>query len=159
MPRQNPPTGSEIAEKARQLRFDHNKSVEKTRDKDKAHVRFTQALFERQITKHEIEDGIVLGRVEADPGESRTKLRPGKYHLFLSKVGDTWKGYAELNGEIAIEAKRVEVKEGTETRDISDVKPTIEFGSICFTACITVLIPVPFWPYEIPVPYCWVWCI
>ena len=74
----------------------------------------------------------MLGRVEAS----------GKYHLFMAKVGDTWKGYAELNGEIAIEAKRMDVDEGKKERDVSGVKPTIKFGSICF-----------------PVPYCWVWCI
>lgn len=159
MPRQNPPTGSEIATKARQLRFNTEKSVEKTRDKDKARVRFTQTLFDREIRKDEIEEGIIIGRVEADPGEAHTKLRPGKYHLFLAKVGDTWKGYAELNGDIAVEAKRVEVDEGTETRDVSGVMPKIEFGSVCFGSCVVVNIPVPFWPYEIPVPYCWTWCI
>lgn len=159
MPRQSPPTGSEIAEKARQHRFDPNKSVEVRRDKDKVRVRFTQTQFDRDVRKDEIEDGIVLGRVEADTGDNPIKLRPGKYHLFLAKVGDTWKGYAEINGHIAIEAKRVEVEEGTEPRDISGVNPKIEFGSICFTACVSIVIPIPIWPFEIVVPYCWTWCI
>ncbi len=159
MARETQPTGIEIAEQARQTKFDTAKSVNAIRGKDDVHVRFTPTLFEQPKKKKEVEAGVVLGEADVAFGQFQTTLQSGKYHLFLAKVGDTWKGYAEFNSVRVLEAKQVKVEEESSPRDISQEMPKVEFGSICFQCCIEVVIPVPFWPYEIPVPYCWTWCI
>lgn len=166
MARNTPPAGNEIAEQALRLRFEDSKTVDATRAKDNVHVRFTPTRFEEPKKREELEAGIVLGRVQLEVGQYhgiyKAKLRSGKYHLFLAKVGEAWKGYAEFNGGIALEAKAVKVEEGSSLADIREM-PTVEFGSICFEFCIVVIVPVPIPipPYEIPVPipWCWTWCL
>jgi hypothetical protein len=167
MARNTPPTGIEVAEQARQIRFDDSRSVDATRAKDKVHVRFTPPSFEQPKTKEELEAGVVLGRVQLELGSYqglyRARLQSGTHHLFLAKVGGTWKGYAEFKGAIALEAKEVTVEEGSSLTDIKQDVPKVEFGSICFSDCwiITIAFPIPIWPYEIAVayPYCWTWCL
>jgi hypothetical protein len=158
MARSHQPTGIEIAEQAKQTKFHQEKTVHATRAKDNLRVSFTPTLFGTPKKKNEVESGVVIGRGDVALGQFKTSLRPGTYHLFLAKVGDTWNGYAEFNGDIALEAKQVKVDEESSPRDISKSKPRIEFGSICFAFCIIVAIPVPFSPFEIPVPYCWEVC-
>ena len=117
MARNTPPAGNEIAEQALRLRFEDSKTVDATRAKDDVHVRFTPTRFEEPKKREELEAGIVLGRVQLEVGQYqgiyKAKLRSGKYHLFLAKVGEAWKGYAEFNGGIALEAKTVKVEEGS----------------------------------------------
>jgi len=166
MARDDHPTGLEIAQQAKQLRLDQSKGVSATRAKDNLHVRFTPALFDPPKKKDEVEQGVVLGEGDVTLGRLQTDLRPGKYHPFLAKVGDSWNGYAEFNGDIARHASRVTVREESAPRDISDNVPKIEFGSICLKFCIIVVITIPpIEPFEIPipiveisVPLCWEVC-
>jgi hypothetical protein len=153
MARDDQPTGIEIAQQAKQTRFDEPKAVSATRAKDNVHVRFTPTLFETPKNKDEVERGVVLGEGDITFGQLQTNLRPGRYHLFLAKVGDTWRAYAEYNEDIALEAKQVKVTEESSPRDISKDKPTIRFENpICFAFCIIVLY------FDAPLPYCWEVC-
>ena len=108
MARSSPPTGAEIAEQAKQLRFDSAKTVHATRAKDNVRVSFTPSLFETPPKKEQVEDGVVLGQGDVAFGQFKTNLRPGNYHLFLAKEGDTWKGYAESNGDTDANTKHEE---------------------------------------------------
>ena len=142
MARNNQPTGIEIAAQARQTKFDHGKSVDATRAKDNVHIRFTPALYESPKKKEDMEAGFIFGQADVAFGKLQTRLQPGKYNIFVAKVNDVWRAYAEFNGDMVLEAKDVKVEEQP-SRDISKEMPKIEFGSVCVTTWYLLVIPVP----------------
>jgi hypothetical protein len=109
------PTGQEIASHFAAAKLDNEKAtttkiqgkditvVPASSGKDKPGVGEAIALLETQLTGDE------------------TTLPPGKYNLFLAKVGTRWRCYAEANGRIVAQAASVSVvnEEGPEKPVIS----------------------------------------
>ena len=127
--REKPPTGKEIAEAAARTRFDKERSA-KAEKGGKAIV-ITPAAPSEVRAEADLENGAVIGHIDtAFPGDE-TKLPPGRYNLFLVKVGGRWRVYAESGGKIVAEAKRVTVKEQKLEKEGPLQKPTFEERGWC----------------------------
>lgn len=113
------PSGREVAEKARGVRLDKNRSFSGV--KNGKNVKFTPANIDHIKTLEEFEEGQVVGVLENDLEGDESNLPVGKYNVFLANVNGEWHAYAESGGNVAAEAARVEVSqykigEGKSTR-------------------------------------------
>jgi hypothetical protein len=61
---------------------------------------------------------------------STTNLPPGKYQIYLAKVDNKWRAFAESGGKIVAESSDVQV---TVINDAKPEKPTIGDFSISFS--------------------------
>lgn len=108
MARTQKPKGKEIAQKAREMKLDKNKSAHG--EKHGKSIKFTGTKLPLLNSLEELEEGQVVGVLETELGGDETPLPPGKFNLFLAKVNGDWHVYAESDGEIRGEAKRVTVE-------------------------------------------------
>ena len=142
--RQDVPTGKEISEKAKAFKLDSTNSF--SGQKNGKTVKFTAADLKNLKDMQELESGQVIGLLENDAPGDETGLPPGKYHIYVAKVGNNWRAFAEADGKIVAEAKRagVEQKKGS-----TPAKGHFEANGWCNWA----LIPWWSWPFA-PV---WIW--
>ncbi len=115
--RRDKPSGAEIAQKASSAVLDSENST--TGEKNGKKIKLTPANLPQGKSEAELEDGQVIGVLENEVGGDETGLPPGKYNLFLAKVGNDWHTYAESGGRIVAEAARVKVEkqsQGTRRR-------------------------------------------
>jgi hypothetical protein len=68
----------------------------------------------KKLTLRELEAGQVIGVLETTVAGPETGLPAGRYHLYLAKVGERWRLYAEAGGEIVREASRISLQEAAE---------------------------------------------
>ncbi len=97
--RNEPPTGQEIAEKAKSGAL--NRANAFTHTRGSKHFTFTPADYTLlKDKKGRAEEGVFGGTLTI-PTVSANGLPPGQYNLFLAKVRGDWFVYAESNGQIA----------------------------------------------------------
>lgn len=106
--RKEKPKGEEIAEKARKIKLDKEKSVQG--QKQGKNVKFTQTELPPPTSMEELEEGQIIGVLENEIEGDETDLPVGKHNLFLCNVNGNWKVYAESNGKVTAEAARVKVE-------------------------------------------------
>jgi hypothetical protein len=117
--RKDDPSGREIAEKAKQIKFDNRKDI--VGEKNGKTMHFLGADLSHVKSLDELEDGQVIGVMDTALAGDETTLPAGKHNLFLSKVGGEWRIHAESNGEIVAQAVRVSVAEhAVSTRRVSN---------------------------------------
>jgi hypothetical protein len=126
VPRDKAPTGKEISEKAKKAKLDRAK--EGVGEKDGKKSKLTLAQLDDVNSPEDLEEGQFIGELDTEVPGDRAGLPPGKYNMFIAKVGDEWKVYAESGGEIAAEA--VNVTERGDAPD--DEKPKFREGSFCW---------------------------
>jgi hypothetical protein len=127
------PSGREIAEKAKSVTL-HREPVIHGK-KDGKNVKFTKADLGHLKSPQEVESGQVIGVLETEIEGDESGLPPGKYNLYLKKVGGEWKVYAESGGKVVGQAARVEVK--THGKPSGEVIPRFEPEGWClFNICI-----------------------
>jgi hypothetical protein len=146
MARKEKPTGAEIAEKAKGMKLDKDKSCQaQRRGKD---LRFTMADLSQVTSEADLERGVVVGQLVSEFDGDETDLKAGTYSLFVAKVGDKWEMYAESGGQVKAAAKRVrfdKIKPG----EHPDMKPEFHNEGWCiFIPLILIGIPVFIW-------HCW----
>jgi len=106
--RKEKPKGEEIAQKAKNIKLDKEKSVQGK--KHGKNVKFTQSELPPLNSMEELEEGQIIGVVENEIEGNETGLPIGKHNLFLCNVNGNWKVYAESGGKITAEAVRVKVE-------------------------------------------------
>jgi uncharacterized protein YjdB len=108
-PRPAPPSGREIAERARAAKLDReNTGVGEFQGK---RISLVPADPSGVRSAAELEAGQVIGVMENEVAGDETGLPPGRYNLFLAKLADGWHVYAESGGEIVTEAIRVQIEQ------------------------------------------------
>ena len=133
MARKDKPTGKEVAQKAKSAKFlSENSTTVKKGDK---RIKATPANL-RHVTEQELEQGQIIGQLETELDQQTTGLPPGKYHMWMAKVGDEWQVLAESKGVIVAEGRDVQFEKLPPGRKPS--KPKIEFGSIWIRFCICI---------------------
>lgn len=105
------PSGSEIAQKARSIRFDSRKDIRAEQNGKKIHFRGADLSHVKSLD--ELESGQVIGVLETELAGDETPLPQGTHNMFISRVGGTWRVQAESGGQIVAEAARVSVTEQT----------------------------------------------
>ena len=103
------PNGNEIRAKAAAVSLDKARAF--SGKIPGGAVSFTPARLDNIKSPDEFEQGFVIGLMESTAVGDETKLPPGKYNIYVSKEGGTWKAYAENNGKVVAEAIRVTVEE------------------------------------------------
>jgi len=120
--RKQAPTGSEINEKGRQANLDvDNASTGEN-------CKYTPTRLDAVRSLTDLENGQVIGVLETETVSDKTSLPPGKYNLFLAKVGGRWHVYAESGGNIVAEAYSVTERKNTP----KGMKPKFSHGSFCW---------------------------
>jgi len=112
--RKEKPTGKEIADKAKAAKLDPANAI--IGEKEGKKIKLTPADLSHVKTEAELEDGQMIGVLETEVAGDETPLLPGKYNLFLTKVGNDWHVYAESEGKIVAEAVRVKMEEAKEKK-------------------------------------------
>lgn len=126
MARSKPPAGKEIAEKAKAATLD--KSKVGTGSKGGKKAKFTPAHLPNVKRIEDLEEGQAIGLLETEIEGDRAGLPAGTYNVFIAKVGDDWKVYAEANGQVVAEAASV-----TQRNDRpADDRPQFSEGSFCW---------------------------
>ena len=124
--RRGPPTGAEIATKARAARFSAaNTGVGTFHGKT---MKLTPAVLDG-VTPEELKAGQVLGVMENGAAGDETGLPPGRYNLFVAYVDGQWRGYAESGGRIISPAIRTSIANVTPTKT-----PQFKEKGWCFLA-------------------------
>jgi hypothetical protein len=124
--RDKAPTAEEIGEKAKKAKLD--KSKESVGEKGGKKSKLTPARLDHLEDQQDLEEGQFIGVLETEVPGDRSGLPPGKYNMFIAKVGNDWQVYAESGGEIVAEAANV-----TERKDTpKDMKPKFREGSFCW---------------------------
>jgi|GEM_PF-2021967 len=124
--RRGPPTGAEIALKARMARFSAaNAGVATFQGKI---MKLTPAVLDG-ITPDELKAGQILGVMENGAAGDETGLPPGRYNLFVAYVDGQWRGYAESGGKIVSPAIRTSIANVTPTKT-----PQFKEKGWCFLA-------------------------
>lgn len=148
--RKDKPAGQEISEKAKAVKLDPANAA--TAERGGKKIKVTPVDLSHVKTEADLEDGQVVGVLETEVAGDETGLPPGKYHIFVAKVGDVWHAYAESGGTIAAEAKRVRVER---TKEKPTKKADIRLQGWCTELCDTQLYffggPIAFWA-------CWFLC-
>jgi len=111
--RKGPPTGKEIAQKANSAKLDASNAV--VGEKVGKKIKMTPADLS-EFSYEDLENGQVLAVIEGDLAGDETSLPAGKHNIFVTKVGSTWHAYAEADGRIVAEAKRVRVERTSKTK-------------------------------------------
>jgi hypothetical protein len=99
------PTGQEIAGKAKAAKLDIANSTTAVVQGRK--IKVTPA----NPARAQLADGEMVGVLDTELKGDETNLPPGKYNLFVAKVGEKWHCYAEQDGKIIEEAVGVTVDE------------------------------------------------
>ena len=133
MARKDKPTGKEIAKKAKSTKFASGNSA--TATKGGKRVTATPADLSH-VKGEELEQGQVIGLLETEVDKETAGLPPGRYHVFMAKVGDRWQVLAESGGVVAAEAQDVEFERLPPGRKPD--KPKIKFGSLWVRFCICI---------------------
>ena len=133
---ENVPSGREIAEKAKSAKLRPDRVIHG--QKNGKNVTFTAADLRNLKSPKELESGQVIGVLETETEGDESGLPPGKYNLYLKKMGNEWKVYAESGGTVVGQAARVEVK--THGKPASEVVPGFKpegwcLISICLIDC------------------------
>jgi hypothetical protein len=113
------PPGSYIAERAKNARFDDDRTA--TYQHNGKKISFTPARVTGSL--EEAAQGHVLGILETEVEGSETGLPPGRYTIFAKSVGGEWEAFAEVDGKViqqSIEVRAVDVQ------DDKSSKPTLE---------------------------------
>jgi hypothetical protein len=126
MPREKPPTGKEIHDKAKGANLDHSKKG--TGEKAGKKATFTHARLDHVKGVRDLEDGQFIGLLDTEIPGDKSGLSPGQYNVFIAKVGSDWQVYAESDGEIAAEAATVVERKDTP----DDMPPKFSEGSFCW---------------------------
>lgn len=126
MARSKPPTGKEIKEKAKAATLDTAKVGSGSKGGKTA--KFTPANLHHLKRVEDFEEGQFIGVLDTEIEGDRAKLPAGTYNMFIAKVDNDWKVYAESGGEVVAEAATV-----TERRERPpDDRPQFREGSFCF---------------------------
>lgn len=125
--RRSAPTGKEISDKAKATKFDTANAT--TGVKAGKKVKFTPARMDRNKKIQDLENGEVVGLLETELKGDETPLPPGRYNVFLAKVGNNWRAYAESGGKIVAEGVRVRVEESARP---GPTKPEFRPEGWCF---------------------------
>jgi hypothetical protein len=139
------PSGREIAEKAKGVKLMPERIIQGK--KDGKNVKFTSTDLRHFKSPEEVESGQVIGVLETEIEGDESGLPPGKYNLYLKKVGGAWKVYAESGGKVVGQAARVEVK--PHGKASGEVLPRFEPEGWCICFCL-----VDCWGF-----CCWAVCI
>jgi hypothetical protein len=126
MPRDKAPTGKEISEKAKAARLDTGNKGEGEKGGKKSTL--TPAHLGHLKSADDLEEGQFIGVLETEIPGDRAGLPPGKYNLFIAKVGGDWQVYAESGGEVVAEAASVVERPDTP----KGMKPQFSEGSFCW---------------------------
>lgn len=109
--RKDKPSGSEIAQKAKTIKFDSRKDIRGEHNGKKVHFRGADLSHVKSLA--DLEAGQVIGVLETELAGDETTLPPGTHNMFLSNVDGKWSVHAESGGQIVAEAARVSVTENT----------------------------------------------
>jgi hypothetical protein len=104
-----PPTGAAIAAAAREAVLDTGNAGTATMFGKP--FKFTP-IRSRPDHRIDSEKGFVAGVLENGAAGDETGLPPGKYNVFIMRLGGQWKAYLEANGSIVREAVRVTATPG-----------------------------------------------
>jgi hypothetical protein len=143
-----PPSGKQIAEKAKATAFDRANST--TGEVGGKKVKLVPADLTKGKKKTDIEgamkEGQVIGLLETEAEGDETGLPPGEYHLFAIDEGGEIKVYAERDGKVVKEAVRVKKSK----RDNPSKKPRFQGKGWC------IEVPI-FWffGYTFSILACW----
>ena len=103
--RGGPPSGAEIAQKARGARLDEsNRLVAQFQGQQ---IVYTPAAEKSLTSLDELRAGRFLGVLDTKATGDESGLPPGTYNVFVAEVDGKWRAFAEANGEIVKEAARV----------------------------------------------------
>ena len=147
------PTGKEIAEKSKHVKFDEEKAVKEI--KEGKEIKFKPVKLKLEKIE-DLEEGQIIGELEHEFDKTEGKLPPGKYNLYVAKVDGEWTSYAESDGEIKAESKKVKI-ENHPWGEQKHKKSKFKFESICVSVCIVHFI---FWCL-VEVTVCfdiWIFC-
>ena len=126
MPREHPPTGNEIREKAKAAKLDHSRAGKG--EKGGKTATLTPAHLDHVRSRDDLENGEFIGQLETEIAGDRAGLPPGTYNMFIANVGGEWHVYAESGGDVVAEAAHVEERKDTP----KDMKPRFSEGSFCW---------------------------
>ena len=126
MPRDKAPTGKEISDKARAGSLDTTKRS--TGEKAGKKSTLTPAHLGHVKKIEDLEDGQFIGVLDTEIAGDRANLPPGKYNMFIAKVGGDWQVHFESGGDIVAEAASVVERKDTP----KEMKPRFREGSFCW---------------------------
>lgn len=126
------PTGKEIAEKRKTVKFDEEKAVKEI--KEGKEIKFKPAKLKLEKIE-DLEEGQIIGELEHEFEEREGKLPPGKYNIYLAKVDEEWVSYAESDGKIKAETKKVKIEKHA-WGEHKHEKPKFKFESVCVGVCL-----------------------
>jgi hypothetical protein len=126
MARDKAPTGKEISDKARAGRLDTTKVS--TGEKAGKKSTFTPAHLGHLKKIEDLEDGQLIGVLDTEIAGDRANLPPGKYNMFIAKVGGDWQVYFGSGEEIVAKAASVVERKDTP----NGMKPRFREGSFCW---------------------------
>jgi hypothetical protein len=120
------PTGKDISEKAKAAKLDtaNRSSGEKGGKK----ATLTPAQLDHVKSLEELEQGQFIGELDTEIAGDKANLAPGKYNMFIAKVGNDWHVYAESGGNVVGEAANVVERKDTPAK----MKPKFREGSFCW---------------------------
>jgi hypothetical protein len=131
--RDKAPTGKEVRDKANAAKLDSGKAA--SGRKDGKTSKLTPARLDHVKRIEDLEDGQFIGVVDTEIEGDKSGLPPGKYNMFIAKVGGDWQVYAEADGDIVAQAARVVERPDTDP----DMKPEFREGSFCWWMWLIVI--------------------
>jgi hypothetical protein len=106
--RKDKPKGKEIVEKRKKVKLDMDRAIEGMKKGKK--IKFTPAILPQLNSVEELEDGQVIGVLENEIEGDETGLPIGKHNIFIAKIDGEWQGFAESDGEIVAEIKKIKIE-------------------------------------------------
>lgn len=144
MPKPQTPPGREIAEQAKRIRLEKDRTASAKFQGKKG--RFTPARLDRAKSLDDLARGAVVGRLDTEFAGDETDLPPGQYNLYLRRADDgSWEGFAEADGEVVAKAARVTIQEDPSRK--GPAKDAPEFSAKGWCWC--------WWWNHWLICYCW----
>jgi hypothetical protein len=112
------PDPAEVGRKARDAKLDKPNAGEAER----AGKRVTFTPVESEPAEADVAKGVVIGVLETELPRADFELAPGKYNLYLTKVNDQLKLYAESNGQLTETSARVTYDDANRGRKKAQVR-------------------------------------
>jgi len=123
------PTPDEIAAKAKKAKLNRGNSVAATIHGKK--LRLTPVESEQELPLSELEEGQVLGVLDAGDTGDTTESSGRSAVVYVAKDGNSLNAYVASGGKIVAETKQVKVEKAP--RDARKEKPKISEGSLCIS--------------------------
>jgi len=136
-----PPSGSEIAQKAGSARLVSANAV--TAQKNGQRFQVTPINTDGIRSADQL-DRKVLGVLKIDGSGTDEGFKPGTYHVFVAKIGGKWHAYLESAGRVVVEASRVDVVPNSSRPEITLARADAVDSPVSRRGAISDAVPAMF---------------